>query len=51
MLAPRSYRPVTAGDLPRGIDRVARLFEGGYDLLIEDFVVLDNEKAHVSSFP
>jgi hypothetical protein len=35
----------------RGVDRVARLFEGGHDLLIEDFVVLDNEKAHVPGFP
>ena len=33
-----------------GVDRVARLFEGGHDLLIEGSVVLDNEKAHGSSF-
>ena len=33
-----------------GIDRVARLFEGRHDLLIEGSVILDNEKAHGSSF-
>ena len=32
------------------VDRVARLFEGGHDLLIEGSVVLDDEKAHGSSF-